>query len=187
MTMMAPPSPLVSPDLLTRVVRGNARAALRSGFVWTGHEVLRTADLFTRLAASVFVVRMISRLIGTWLFSKDTWETAPQLLRGFDGAPPTMALDQKPELLFEFHDQRFYRHSKQYDGQAWPCPLLMVERCSDCQWFVRGADGKPHCAAVAKTQTRFHDRFANADLYDLREVLQQSYQPAPSQPGFTAH
>ncbi len=187
MTMMAPPSPLVSPDLLTRVVRGNARAALRSGFVWTGHEVLRTADLFTRLAASVFVVRMISRLIGTWLFSKDAWEAAPQLLRGFDGVPPTMAPDQKPELLFEFQEQRFYRQNRQYEGQAWPCPLLFVERCADCTWFVRGTDGTPHCAAVAKIASRYHDRFQNADLYDLRDVLKQSYQKAPSENGFAVH
>jgi len=165
----------VSPAVLTQLVRGNVRNAVRGGLVWSGHEVLRTVDLFTRLAASVFVVRMISKLVGTWFFSPSAWEAAPQMLRGFDGAPPKMEPDQKPELLFTFGEHRFYRHVRQYAGQILPCPLLRVEPCSTCEFFVRGNDGKTYCAADAKIRTRYNDRFANMDLDDIREMLRTSY------------
>lgn len=171
------PRPLVDASVVRTLGHGAITEAMRSVLRLAGREVLTSVDLFVKLTLSVFAVRMVSKLMSEsrW-FSRELWEASPQLVQGFEPTRAAPASQEKPELLFEHDDEKYYRHSRMYEGQVFPCPILLVEPCNTCKWFVRGGDGKSHCAAVAKVASRYHDRFRDMNLYDMRDVLQQTYQ-----------
>src|ERR1700675_4224848 len=87
---------------------------------WTVRETLWTVDVFTRMFATIVVLRTVSQLVSRWWFPRKEWGAGPTLVRGFGSAPqpsPTdtsttesTVEDEVPEFVMNFEGERFYRH-----------------------------------------------------------------------------
>jgi hypothetical protein len=150
---------------------------------WTVRETLWTVDVFTRMFATIVVLRSVSQLVSRWWFPRNIWDASPTLVRGFGSTPPpspndtstteNTVEDEVPEFVMAFDGERFYRHGTQHTGQYWACPLLRRVRCRDCEWFVEDAAGEPRCAAVMKLVVRRHDHYRFFTLDELRTLLER--------------
>ena len=153
---------------------------------WTARETLWAVDVFTRMFATIVVLRTVSQLVSYWWFPKNVWDASPTLVRGFGGAPPPAepeddaepidsSVDEEdvPEFVMAFDDERFYRHRTRHAGQYFACPLLRRDRCGDCQWFVEDAAGEPRCAAVTKLVVRHHAHYRYFSLDEIRTLLER--------------
>jgi hypothetical protein len=150
---------------------------------WTARETLWAIDVFTRMFATIVVLRTVSQLVSRWWFPKNVWDASPTLVRGFGAAQEpspkpsdtteSTVEDDTPEFVMAFDGERFYRHRTQHAGQYWPCPLLRRDRCRDCEWFVEDAAGEPRCAAVMKLVVRHHDHYRYFSLDELRTLLER--------------
>lgn len=149
---------------------------------WTVGETLWTVDVFTRMFATIVVLRTVSQLVSRWWFPKDVWDASPTLVRGFGAAPQPSpedadttetVEDDGPEFVMAFEGDRFYRHRTRHAEQYFACPLLRRDPCRDCQWFVEDAAGEPRCAAVTKLVVRHHPHYRYFSLDELRTLLER--------------
>jgi hypothetical protein len=150
---------------------------------WTARETLWTVDVFTRMFATIVVLRTVSQLVSHWWFPKEVWDASPTLVRGF-GTSPTPSPkdgdtvegtidDDVPEFVMSFDGDRFYRHRMRHAEQYFACPLLRRDPCRDCEWFVEDAAGEPRCAAVTKLVVRHHAHYRYFTLEELRTLLER--------------
>lgn len=158
---------------------GSPRAVLRGGLRWFGREVLFGTDVFVKVAASILVMRGITWLAGQWWGSEKLWGQSEDLLKGFERGPAApeseFASGDRPQLIHAMAGWKFYRHNTVYQGQNWACPLLIPDPCQRCEWFLRGQDSRPYCAAVAKVKVLHIDSFRDKDLYDVMDMLKAQY------------
>jgi hypothetical protein len=153
---------------------------------WTVRETLWSLDVFTRMFATIVVLRTVTQLLSHWWFPKNVWDASPTLVRGFEATPPPSpaeddaesmdaSIDEAdvPEFVMAFDGDRFYRHRTRHADQYFPCPLRYRDPCRDCRWFVEDLNGQPRCAAVAKVRLRHHERYGDFTLDELRSLLER--------------
>ena len=164
----------------------NRATTLASVWDWTVHEAAWSLDVFTRMFATIVVLRAVSQLVSHWWFPKGVFDASPTLLRGFGGAQPapkrpdTVTVDDAeveeddiPELVMASDGDRFYRHRTRHAQQYWACPLLRRHPCRDCEHFIEDATGQPRCAAVMKLLLRYHEHYRHFTLEELRTLLER--------------
>jgi len=150
---------------------------------WLGHEALWSVDVFTRMFATVVVLRTVSQLVTTWWFPQGVWDASPTLVRGFGGVSVEDDEEEDADGDVEAHDseefvmtadgERFYRHSTRHQGQYWPCPIVSRDPCRECAWFAQDLDRRPRCAAVVKLALRHHERYRHFTLEEIRVLIEQ--------------
>ncbi len=156
---------------------------LTTAWNWTVRETLWTVDVFTRMFATIVVLRTVSQLVSQWWFPRSVWDASPTLVRGFDTSPASSPKegdtveetidDDVPEFVMAFDGERFYCHRTRHAEQYFACPLLRRDRCRDCEWFVEDAAGEPRCAAVTKLVVRHHPHYRYFSLDELRALLER--------------
>ena len=159
-------------------------SATRLGQVgnWLGRETLWSLDVFTRMVATIVILRTVSQLVTTWWFPRGVWDASPSLVRGFGGGSVTEdpAGEEAPEVddadeefVCTSDGYHFYRHARRHPGQRWECPLLYREPCEGCPWFVDDVEGHPRCAAILKLALHHHEGYRHHTLDDLRTLLEE--------------
>jgi hypothetical protein len=179
---MAPETTTATPEPELGTLTPIRSASPSKVWGWTARETLWAVDVFTRMFATIVVLRTVSQLVSLWWFSKDVWDASPTLVRGFGAAPASRANDKAeatvenddaPEFVMAFEGERFYRHRTYHTGQYFACPLLRRDRCRDCEWFVEDAAGEPRCAAVTKLVVRHHAHYRYFSLDEIRTLLER--------------
>lgn len=191
---------MAGPDVEFQPVSDRPQPRLRAvhgGWVatvaqWCGGHLLWSLDQFARWFVSGLVFLGLRWLFGHWWFPRELWDEAPTLARGFDHArdvtPSDTALDpdeaddpaaqDDPRRVFimaldEGGGRRltFWDHTHRWDGQRWPCVLLLSHPCRRCEWFVPEFQGRPVCIAAERVRLRTHPRYRYSSLAQLREEI----------------
>jgi len=171
-----PPTPPSDLGVIGRALQApSLRVFARDTLTVIGREALFGADVFIKVFASILVMRAITHAAQQWWGSPEAWNRSEELLESFVGkkrAEPE--LPTHPQLVLEHMGYRFYKHNAIYQGQPMgPCPLRVVEPCFRCEWFVRGNDGRPYCAAISKLATAKHEAYGRLDIFEIRDLLRQ--------------